>query len=259
MRERKAAMVRRASLSPEAQAGRRAPRPPAVPGVAQTAGAGRWGSVAMAVFDGDDLRRGGGGGGGLFGGGGGGGPRRTPDVSDFAPAGGGGGGSNLVPEGGTATLDDSGDPSIAISYQGGGLGEEPPTKPENKQACKKGGWKELGFKNQGQASRPSTPITDRAPSVAWGRGIKSNPGPSSCPIHRSAWKGYSANFVRTVLKSSAIRPLCRSLLFVLRPPEAPRPQTPPVPRPPRPVAAPFPRPHPAPPPRRRRGTPASAG
>ena len=98
---------------------------------------------------GDDLRRGGGGGGGLFGGGGGGGPRRTPDVSDFAPAGGGGGGSNLVPEGGTATLDDSGDPSIAISYQGG-LGEEPPTEPEDKQACKKGGYEQFGFKNQGQ-------------------------------------------------------------------------------------------------------------
>ena len=53
-----------------------------------------------------------------------------------------------MPVGGTATLDDSGDPSIVISYQGG-LGEEPPTEPEDKQACKKGGYEQLGFKNQG--------------------------------------------------------------------------------------------------------------
>jgi hypothetical protein len=62
----------------------------------------------------------GGAGGGFFGGGGGGeiGVCPNPDFCDGseAPAGGGGGGSNLVPEGGSATLDDSGDPSIAISY-----------------------------------------------------------------------------------------------------------------------------------------------
>jgi hypothetical protein len=102
---------------------------------------GTGGSVAAAA--------GGGGGGGLFGGGGGGGADDTEPDGVAAGAGGGGGGSNLVPEGGTATLDDSGNPSIVISYQGG-LGEEPPTEPEDKQACKKGGWKELGFKNQGQ-------------------------------------------------------------------------------------------------------------
>jgi Glycine rich protein len=94
-----------------------------------------------------DLRRGGGGGGGLFGRGGG-APRRIPDGSALAPAGGGGGGSNLVPEGGTATLDDSGDPSIAISWRVG-VGEEPPTEPEDKQACKKGGYEQFGFRNQG--------------------------------------------------------------------------------------------------------------
>jgi hypothetical protein len=66
----------------------------------------------------------------------------------MTPAGGGGGGSNLVPAGGTAALDAGGDPSIAISYQAG-VGEPPPTEPEDKQACKKGGWKEFGFKNQG--------------------------------------------------------------------------------------------------------------
>jgi hypothetical protein len=92
---------------------------------------------------------GGGGGGGLYGGGGGGGMVQFQGRAFVTAAGGGGGGSNLVPEGGTATLDDSGVPSIVISYQGG-LGEEPPTEPEDKQACKKGGWKELGFKNQGQ-------------------------------------------------------------------------------------------------------------
>jgi hypothetical protein len=55
-----------------------------------------------------------------------------------------GGGSNLVPQGGCAVLA-SGDPSVAIRYQAG-VGSGPP--PE-KQACQKGGWKELGFKNQG--------------------------------------------------------------------------------------------------------------
>ena len=65
-----------------------------------------------------------------------------------AGAGGGGGGSNLVPEGGTATLDDSGVPSIVISYQGG-LGEEPPTEPEDKQACKKGGYDALRLQEPG--------------------------------------------------------------------------------------------------------------
>ena len=91
----------------------------------------------------------GGGGGGYYGGGGGGSSVPSDDDLTLSAAGGGGGGSNLVPEGGTATLDDSGVPSIAISYKAG-VGEEPPTSPENKQACKKGGWKEFGFKNQGQ-------------------------------------------------------------------------------------------------------------
>jgi hypothetical protein len=59
-------------------------------------------------------------------------------------SGGGGAGSNLVPQGGSAVLA-SGDPSVAIRYQAG-VGSGPP--PE-KQACQKGGWKELGFKNQG--------------------------------------------------------------------------------------------------------------
>ena len=76
-------------------------------------------------------------------------PDAVGDNDVAAGAGGGGGGSNLVPEGGTATLDDSGVPSIVISYQGG-LGEEPPTEPEDKQACKKGRYDALGFKNQGQ-------------------------------------------------------------------------------------------------------------
>jgi hypothetical protein len=55
----------------------------------------------------------------------------------------------LVPPGGTASIA-SGDPFVAISYPAPGVGEEPPTEPANKQACKKGGWKEFGFKNQGQ-------------------------------------------------------------------------------------------------------------
>jgi hypothetical protein len=62
--------------------------------------------------------------------------------------GGGGGGSNLVPDGGTATISNSG-PSVTISYQGL-VSEPPPEGPEDKQACKKGGYEEFGFKNQGQ-------------------------------------------------------------------------------------------------------------
>jgi hypothetical protein len=50
-----------------------------------------------------------------------------------------------VPDGGNATISNTG-PSIAISYQAG-VGSEPPP---NKQACKKGGSEEFGFKNQGQ-------------------------------------------------------------------------------------------------------------
>jgi hypothetical protein len=93
---------------------------------------------------------GGGGGGGDFGGGGGG--MGGFDLPIISPAGGGGGGSNLVPQGGSATLakDTTVDPSVTISYQVG-LGEEPPTEePANKQACKKGGWKQFGFENQGR-------------------------------------------------------------------------------------------------------------
>ena len=38
---------------------------------------------------------------------------------------------------------------MTISYQAV-LGEEPPpTEPQTKEDCKKGGWKEFGFKNQG--------------------------------------------------------------------------------------------------------------
>ena len=99
---------------------------------------------------------GGGGGGGYYGGGGGGESAVCQNdgvCGDFwSGAGGGGGGSNLVPQGGSALLDDSGDPSIAISYKVGGVGEEPPPteQPQTKEECKKGGYEEFGFKNQGQ-------------------------------------------------------------------------------------------------------------
>jgi hypothetical protein len=98
-----------------------------------------------------DLGSGGGGGGGYYGGGGGGGQTETGDF--FSGSGGGGGGSNLVPQGGSATLtqDTNVPPSVTISYRTGGVGEPPPTEqPQSKEDCKKGGWKEFGFKNQGQ-------------------------------------------------------------------------------------------------------------
>jgi hypothetical protein len=109
---------------------------------------GQSGSLGLGGEGGQD--DGGAGGGGYYGGGGGGSTNSASDVNDDgrAPAGGGGGGSNLVPDGGSATIS-NGIPSIVISYQGG-LGEEPPTEPEDKQACKKGGYEALGFKNQGQ-------------------------------------------------------------------------------------------------------------
>jgi hypothetical protein len=90
---------------------------------------------------------GGGGGGGLYGGGSG-----DSDCDDCSP-GGGGGGSNLVPQGGSATLtqDTSVAPSVTISYRTGGVGEPPPTEqPQSKEECKKGGYEEFGYKNQGQ-------------------------------------------------------------------------------------------------------------
>jgi glycine rich protein len=92
---------------------------------------------------------GGGGGGGLFGGGSGVAP--APGRSTLASGGGGGGGgSNLFFGDGSATISKSG-PSVTIRYQAVLGGEEPPpTEPEDKQACKKGGWKDFGFKNQGQ-------------------------------------------------------------------------------------------------------------
>jgi hypothetical protein len=115
---------------------------------------GQSGSLGQGGSGGSD--GGGGGGGGLFGGGGGGAASVCEDTDpcndSISSAGGGGGGSNLVPQGGPdPILDIQGDPSIAISYKAGGVGEPPPTEqPQTKEDCKKGGWKELGFKNQGQ-------------------------------------------------------------------------------------------------------------
>ena len=94
----------------------------------------------------------GGGGGGLFGGGAGGqGSCDDDEGVNCGGSGGGGGGSNLVPPGGPAASIASGDPSVTISYQAGGVGEEPPPteQPQTKEDCKKGGYKEYGFKNQG--------------------------------------------------------------------------------------------------------------
>jgi hypothetical protein len=95
---------------------------------------------------------GGGGGGGYYGGGGGGGQDETGDF--FSGSGGGGGGSDLLPPGGFGipAQDTSVPPSVTISYRTGGVGEPPPTteQPQSKEECKKGGWKEFGFKNQGQ-------------------------------------------------------------------------------------------------------------
>jgi hypothetical protein len=62
---------------------------------------------------------GGGGGGGLFGGGGGGAQAAAEFGASnyFGGAGGGGGGSNLVPEGGSASIDENGAvPSVTITY-----------------------------------------------------------------------------------------------------------------------------------------------
>lgn len=58
-----------------------------------------------------------GGGGGYYGGGGGGGGSASEGMFAFAGAGGGGGGgSNLVPAGGSSTLDTSASPRVVISY-----------------------------------------------------------------------------------------------------------------------------------------------
>jgi hypothetical protein len=83
----------------------------------------------------------GGGGGGLFGGGGGG--NLTSGDGVRAPGGGGGGGSNLVPTGGTASIATTTGPSIIISYT------VPKPAPTTKEQCKKGGWKNFSFPDQG--------------------------------------------------------------------------------------------------------------
>jgi len=107
---------------------------------------GHSGSLGLGGNGGGNLGGGsfgGGGGGGYYGGGSGG-----SIVGTTAPAGGGGGGSNLMPTGGTQTIATTG-PSITITHS---LPEvsEPPPGPDDKQACKKGGYEALGFKNQGQ-------------------------------------------------------------------------------------------------------------
>ena len=113
MPDRTAEMVRRAvRLSPEAQAGARAPRAQAAPGASHPhwdcEAAGSLGQGGGTIF-------GGGGGGGYYGGGGG-GQVDVDDNGDYSAAGGGGGGSNLVPAGGTASVS-GGASSIVISYR----------------------------------------------------------------------------------------------------------------------------------------------
>jgi hypothetical protein len=79
---------------------------------------------------------GGGGGGGWFGGGGGGGGGLDTG------GGGGGGGSNLVPAGGSASVDTTGVPMVQVSYE---------LVPTSKAQCKDGGWRDYPqFTNQGQ-------------------------------------------------------------------------------------------------------------
>jgi hypothetical protein len=79
---------------------------------------------------------GGGGGGGWFGGGGGGGGAITTG------GGGGGGGSNLVPTGGSQSIDTTGVPMVQISYK---------LAPTSEAQCKHDGWRNfLQFKNQAE-------------------------------------------------------------------------------------------------------------
>jgi hypothetical protein len=86
-------------------------------------GEGETGRAKPGGLGGGGNGEGGGGGGGLYGGGGGGSESEGPHT--IGAAGGGGGGSNLVPEGGTAALDENGaPPQITISYS------SPPTVTE---------------------------------------------------------------------------------------------------------------------------------
>ena len=112
-------------------------------------GDGQNGSLGLGGNGGGDFYGGGGGGGGYYGGGGGG--SANPSGTYSAPGGGGGGGSNLVPPGGAFIDPSVPNPRVSITYQGG-VSEPPPTPgpDEDKQACKKGGYEALGFKNQGQ-------------------------------------------------------------------------------------------------------------
>ncbi len=113
-----------------------------VPGTAGSAGAlgvggaggigGAFGGCLCSILFGTG---GGGGGGGWFGGGGGGG-------GGTGSGGGGGGGSNLVPSGGSQSIDTTVVPMVQISYK---------LLPTSKAQCKHGGWRDYPqFKNQGQ-------------------------------------------------------------------------------------------------------------
>ncbi len=112
---------------------------------------------------------GGGGGGGLYGGGGG-------EGGDLAPAGaGGGGGSNLVPPGGTETLAE-GPSRIVITWL--------EASPTSKDQCKKGGWRDFGFRNQGQCIRSVNAPTESDPPAGG-----SNPD-SKAECKKGGWKDF---------------------------------------------------------------------
>jgi hypothetical protein len=103
-------------------------------------GSGGPGGGGGSIFLGTSLQTNGGGagggGGGLFGGGGGAG-------GTDGGGGGGGGGSNLVPTGGSQSIDTTGVPMVQISYN---------LVPTTKAQCKHGGWRNFGgmFKNHRQ-------------------------------------------------------------------------------------------------------------
>ena len=170
---RTAAMVSRASWnsgpypisSAEAKAVRRTPKAraaPGAPGAPRVNSAAAW--MARAGLGAGRQRRrsastsgGGGGGGGYYGGGGGGGSadcQNDDACADFwSGAGGGGGGSSLVPTtGGEGPFITGLSPSIVISYQGRWCrGTASSYRAATaKEECKKGGYEEFGFKNQGR-------------------------------------------------------------------------------------------------------------
>jgi hypothetical protein len=131
-------------------------------GAATTSAGGPGGSPTGATGSlgiGGSAGTGGGGGGGLFGGGGG-GDNSSIGGGDLGGGGGGGGGSNLVPSGGSASIDTTGVPTVTVSYAVPTVQFSPPALSFPTQAeSTLSAWQTVTITNAGGASLAVTGVT----------------------------------------------------------------------------------------------------